>query len=851
MNTVLTRISVVLMLLLAVVPLRADEDQAKKAYVLVIGIDKYADQQIKPRTHAEADAKALYDVLSQAKFMGGTQVESRLLLGTEDAKRNSQPATHENIVKGFKWVAQAGSDDMVVIAMFMQGAPLGTTGCYFATDSTYKNRNKDAVSAAEIKHELDTLKCKRVVVFVDVNFNGFDSGKEKPPGINLAEYYQEFLGDEDKGTNLGRFVLLANSGTRQSLEGEEHGLFAQVLLDALRGKADKAGYEPDGLVTTEEIIEYFEDHLPELIRTHGKTEEDKRQRYLVLRTQQWQFAVTHNPAVTAKVNERLQKLEELAKKKAISEEVAEEGRHLLYQMPRLKARQELRKQFQALVEGKLAVDDFLKARDKILAGMKITRDDAETFAEKIMEGINQVRDDYVEKLNQGEMVGWAIEGLFRYVNQNIPKEFKERLKKVKELSQEELLKLLADVRQHLGKREDLDEHKDIDVALQRMLANLDPYTTYIDPATLARFRQETEARFTGVGIQIRKDLNTDQLLVVTPLYNSPAYKKGIKAGDLIVEIRRDVDSEGNKLPQTEVIPTKGLPLSDAVKKILGREGTQVRLLIKREGVEKPFEVEITRGLVQVETVLGARRKDDDTWDYLIDHANRIGYVRITSFANRTAEDLDEVLAKLQKRGIKGFILDLRFNPGGLLSSAVIISDMFIDDGRIVSIRPRGANERFLNGEHDRSLLDFPMVCLVNGGSASGSEIVAACLQDHNRALIVGERSYGKGSVQNIRNFEGGQLKLTTATFWRPSGKNLNRASTKGRPEDEWGVIPDKNYLVELTAKQRQELQDHLHEIEIIGSKKKPNDKFEDIQLNKALEYLRKQIQMADKSKRAG
>src|SRR5260370_29509870 len=152
------------------------------------------------------------------------------------------------------------------------------------------------------------------------------------------------------------------------------------------------------------------------------------------------------------------------------------------------------------------------------------------------------------------------------------------------------------------------------------------------------------------------------------------------------------------------------------------------------------------------------------------------------------------MSKIHKEGIGGMILDLRFNPGGLLSSAVQISDLFIDDGKIVTIRPRAGHETTERGRHDgKKLLDFPMVCLVNGMSASGSEIVAACLQDHERALIMGERSYGKGSVQNIQPFEGGELKLTTASFWLPNGQDLNKSSTSGKMKPDGGSRPNKGF----------------------------------------------------------
>jgi carboxyl-terminal processing protease len=221
---------------------------------------------------------------------------------------------------------------------------------------------------------------------------------------------------------------------------------------------------------------------------------------------------------------------------------------------------------------------------------------------------------------------------------------------------------------------------------------------------------------------------------------------------------------------------------------------------------------------------------------------------LTTFARNTFDDLRRAMATLAEQGIKGIILDLRFNPGGLLQSAVDISDLFIDDGLIVSIRPRVGREDRYTGKHRGSLLDFPMVCLVNGYSASGSEIVSAALQDHSRAYIIGERSYGKGSVQNIRNFDGGEVKLTTASFWRPSGRNLNKASTSGKDEDEWGVTPDK--IVRLSHKERDDLAEYQRNTEIIQRKDRPGrtakPEFKDRQLEAALEYLRGQIKTASR-----
>ena len=178
-----------------------------------------------------------------------------------------------------------------------------------------------------------------------------------------------------------------------------------------------------------------------------------------------------------------------------------------------------------------------------------------------------------------------------------------------------------------------------------------------------------------------------------------------------------------------------------------------------------------------------------------------------------------------------------------------VSDLFIDDGEIVSIRPRVGQIETHTGKRG-GYMDFPMVCLVNEHSASASEIVSACLQDHKRAIIMGERSFGKGSVQNIQGFDGGQLKLTIATFWRPSGANLNKVSTNGKEEDVWGVVPDEGFRLKLTRKERDELYEHLHDIEVIHRHDAPpkpaKAEFKDRQLHMAVDYLRNQIRTANR-----
>ena len=837
-------------------PARADEGKANQPYVVIVGIDNYHDKEILPRKHAEADAQALYDVFTSKKYLGVDAEHVRLLLGNADGKRPSEPATRANILKALSWVtAKARRDDLVILALLVEGAPLKDRYCYFATDSTFKNRAKDAVDSADLQSALDKLKSQRFATFLDVNFMGFKVPKANAPEPS-GKFPREFLGKEDEkaGTFDSRVLFMANTGLKPSLEAKNHGVFTKVLVEGLKGKADREGYEPDGVITVSELAKYVREQVPAQVRLAGKNEEEKSQLPIVVERQVGDFVLVHNPALTAKVERQVADFNRIADDHKLSKDVIEEGRNLLTRMPKLEARQSLRKAYQKLADGKLTLADFRKDRENILDSTRLREVEAAGYARMVLRATDVVREGYVKSVNQGQLVDWAITGLYKHVDEKIPSKIQERLNNAKSLQKADLLKLLAEARQQLGKREDLANGKDITFSLHPMLGKLDRHTDYTDPETLERERSVIQGSFSGIGVQIRKSLSKDTLQVVTPIIGSPAYKAKMFAGDLITTIIREVDSNGKTLDQPEVIPTKGMTTEDAVKKILGQPGTRIKLLVEREGHEKPLEFNLIRGRVEVESVLGVKRNDDDSWNYVIDPENKICYVRLTQFSRNTQRDLDKAMRKLAKAGIKGFILDLRFNPGGLLDSAVKISDMFIDDGLIVTIRPRNGPETSYVGRSDGSYTAFPMVCLVNGYSASASEIVSACLQDHGRAVVMGSRSYGKGSVQTILPFAetGGELKLTTATYWRPNGKNINKASTAGRPEDEWGVTPDKGYKLDLSFKELSDLQDHMRESEIIRRPDRRNAPaaengkaaFRDRQVDMALRYLRGQIRTA-------
>jgi carboxyl-terminal processing protease len=337
---------------------------------------------------------------------------------------------------------------------------------------------------------------------------------------------------------------------------------------------------------------------------------------------------------------------------------------------------------------------------------------------------------------------------------------------------------------------DVDRRKLMEAAIRGVLGELDPYSNFISPDEIDRFKTSVESQFGGIGIQI--SMEDGQLRVLSPIVGSPAYLAGLEAGDAIVEI------DGKT--------TEGISLDDAVRRLKGEPDTKVSLTVMHARDRRRQTVTIERKIIEVETVLGDKRNSDDQWDFMLDSDKKIGYVRLTAFSRNTASDLENALKELKKRDVKGLVIDLRFNPGGLLRSAIDVADLFIADGRIVSTKGRNTVERPVEARKSGTFEGFEVAVLVNRYSASASEIVSACLQDHKRAVVVGERTWGKGSVQNVIELEQGQsaLKLTTAAYMRPSGKNIHRFPN-AKETDEWGVMPDKGYEQKLNDSEMSEL----------------------------------------------
>jgi len=304
--------------------------------------------------------------------------------------------------------------------------------------------------------------------------------------------------------------------------------------------------------------------------------------------------------------------------------------------------------------------------------------------------------------------------------------------------------------------EEKPSHDLIYGAMSGMLMALDSYSQFLTPEDYKNLLVETEGKFGGLGIEIT--IRDGLLTIVSPIEDTPAWSKGIEAGDIIVKINGDL--------------TKNITLHDAVNSLRGDPGTEVTLTLLRERTKTLEDITLTRDIIKIKDIKHAMILE-----------NRIGYIKIAEFREKTADDMSKALKRLSKEGLDGLIIDVRYNPGGLLTSAIDISSQFIEDGKVVvSTKSRSEPERIYTSVPFRTkYLDIPIIVLINKGSASGSEILAAALRENNKAVLVGETSFGKGSVQTIIPLsDGSAMRLTTSKYYTPNGTSIH----------EKGVEPD-------------------------------------------------------------
>lgn len=356
----------------------------------------------------------------------------------------------------------------------------------------------------------------------------------------------------------------------------------------------------------------------------------------------------------------------------------------------------------------------------------------------------------------------------------------------------------------------------IDGALKGMIHSLDPHSGYMTPDSFKDFQVETKGEFGGIGIQI--GIKDGFLTIIAPIEDTPGYKAGLKAGDKIVKIAGE--------------PTKDMGIHDAVSKMRGTKGTTITITVFREGWKETKDITITRDIIKIKSVK-TKVLDD-----------KIGYLKLTQFQETTAADLSTALEKLKKEGFTSLVLDLRNNPGGLLNSAVEVSDQFLPTKKlVVYIKGRRGNKTEYHTEGTyQSYTDMPMVVLVNQGSASASEIVAGALKDWNRAIVIGTQTFGKGSVQSLIPLsDGSGLRLTTAKYYTPKGTSIQGV----------GITPDINVKLDTkngkahTVYREKDLERHLKNEQVNEETKDASEKVpvevdekDDIQLQRAIDTLK-------------
>lgn len=375
----------------------------------------------------------------------------------------------------------------------------------------------------------------------------------------------------------------------------------------------------------------------------------------------------------------------------------------------------------------------------------------------------------------------------------------------------ENMELLTQAMLHVRKHyiEEKDYKEIVHGALHGMLSNLDPHSAFLDPDAYAEIQDSTTGRFGGIGITV--GVRNGVLTVIAPIEGTPGYRAGLQSGDRVLAI------DGKR--------TQDMTLSDAVKYMRGEKGTEVTLTIAGEGTKGPKDVTIVRDHIQVPSVKGRRML-----------SARVGYIRITQFSEPAAGLLQEGIEELLAKDMRALVLDLRSNPGGLLGSAVDVAQLFLERGKLVVSRKGrpgvySAVESKAGGEHHYT--DFPMVVLVNGGSASAAEIVAGALQDHQRAVLVGNTTFGKASVQSVIKLRPAgdcAIRLTTAHYYTPNGREIHEA----------GIEP--NIPVYVSARDWRDVQvrrDHIENPELYGEEDKAE--YEDVvdrQLVRAVDLLK-------------
>jgi carboxyl-terminal processing protease len=502
------------------------------------------------------------------------------------------------------------------------------------------------------------------------------------------------------------------------------------------------------------------------------------------------------------------------------------------------------------------------------------RSEARAFARQLHQLVGQVAQMYVRPLNAEELYTAALTGLYQSARKPAPRDLRVQVRQAMNLANalragssaevnwqvapvhDPREQLLARLREQLGPVEPLAGGKAMLAACKGMLRLLDAHSGLIT-ADEQRLAAGLDQESRGVGLEFRDRLALGPLTVDAVLLGGPAQRAGLRPGDVITHIdgrpvARAPPAAVEALRSQRVVLAP-LPLTPGEKTAPPAEPAPrpLRITFHRAGEKKERTASLLPERFRPETVLGVGRRDDNTWNYLLDERDQLAVIRLTSLGRGTSDELRSVLEVLRDHKLRGLVLDLRWCPGGYLNESIEVADLFLGNGIITTERSRGREDTVYRSAEGGKFRDFPLVVLVNRETSGGAELIAAALQDHKRAVVIGQRTRGKGSVQVPLpvGVEGVALKLTRGAFIRPSGKNLHRFA-ESAASDDWGVIPDEDFRLSPELGRRLRGWHHLYALRPPQSRERlaMDDPRADTQRRAAVELLRKHLRRKARAK---
>ncbi|MBY0587592.1 S41 family peptidase [bacterium] len=765
--------------------------EPRRAWGLIVWIDHFADRSLDRTDIEPATIDRLHKTLADTKRFPNLAGRLEMLLSSPGTNAE-QFASAANVRRSLERIAKRAEpgDDLLLIWISRHTRGPGETR-WLTSDADWNNLPASSLLTGELGELLHMIRCRNRVIVVDSH----SARADDPTGPSDPSV---LLGPLTEWAGPRRLVVGSNDGYRQdpSKLSAASRIFFTKLTDALAGQADIAGGEPDGWISTTEIIDFLRRQAP-------------FSTVLGYDPNRW---IGRNPAPRSKTDVRRAALVSLRDRGELDESTLALGLRLLERLPRFEEDQKLRQAFVALAAGSRSVDELKEQRRQWLGQRQL--DDAST----------------VQFSRQASQVYREV--LARHVHpEDAPAAMEEGcadLAEAFDVAEEDWVpRAVADIlaatptdpaiplsafRSRLGRRPSLTTPAEL-ILLQGMLHALDPYSAYLPRDVFEEIQQQTRSRFTGIGVVLQENPWERTLQVLMPIPGGPADRAGLRDGDRILSV------DGAK--------TIDLGPNEASQRLSGQPGSVVSLDIQPLGAPTR-SLTIQREDVPLVTVVGYSLKADQTWNYWIPPALPTGssipfrpaYIRITRFAGDTADRLRRVLRDLESQGMTHLILDLRFNPGGLMESACDVADLFLSEGLIMRVMDRQGKNRDRHAVRLGTFRDHQLVVLINGESASGSEIVSAAMADNRRGLVAGSRSFGKGSIQEIVSLPDGMsgLKITSALFLRANGENLERFLGGRRPSGEiWGVRPSIGWEIPLYREEVEKLRGILARQQYLGA----------------------------------